>query len=465
MKQNSNFGRDMTVGSIPGHLLNFSIPMLIGNLLQTGYSIVNTIWVGNTVGSDAVGATAVSFPIVFILIAVSAGATMATTILVSQYYGAKDYKSVERIVNNSFSITAILGVLLTITGVLTADTLLRLMGTPESIFSLASGYLKITLAGFIFMYFMFLIASILRGIGDTRTPLIFMAIGVSINALLDPLLIIGIGPFPKLGLNGAAYASIIAQSVALTIAIIYLNRKNPIISINPKKFILDAGLTALTFKIGFPSIIQQSLVSIGSAFITSFVNAFGAHALDAFGAAGRIDAVAFMPALSISMASSALTGQNLGAKKPERVKEIFKWSIIMTTAITLTISAIAFLFPRVLLSMFVHEQPVLDIGIGYLRIVGGTYIFFAIMFATNGIINGSGHTFITMVFSLLGLWAVRVPLSAVLSKTGIGIKGIWVAIVASYFVIMCISLAYYFSGHWKKPVIKKMAPQSSVEPG
>lgn len=147
------------------------------------------------------------------------------------------------------------------------------------------------------------------------TPLIFMAIGVGINAIFDPLLIIGIGPFPKMGLNGAAVASLIAQGIAFILAVIYLNRKNHLVAIDPRKFIFDKHLTFLLFKIGFPSIIQQSLVSIGSAFITTFVNAFGAAAIAAFGAAGRIDSIAFMPAMSLSMAASALTGQNLGAQK------------------------------------------------------------------------------------------------------------------------------------------------------
>lgn len=451
---NAKFGKDLTVGSIPRHLLVFSIPMLIGNLLQTGYQIINTIWVGNIVGEDAVGATAVSFPIIFILIALAGGATLATTILVSQYFGAKDYKMVERVVNNSFSVTLILGIILTVVGIFSSDFLLRLMNTPAEIFSMASSYLKITLAGFILIYFIFLVTSILRGIGDTMTPLIFMAIGVGINAIFDPLLIIGIGPFPKMGLNGAAVASLISQGIAFILAVIYLNRKNHLVAIDPRKFIFDKHQTILLFKIGFPSIIQQSLVSIGAAFITTFVNAFGAAAIAAFGAAGRIDSIAFMPAMSLSMAASALTGQNLGAQKPERVKEIFKWGVIMTSAITLVISIMAVSIPRLLLSMFIHDPVVLDIGVTYLRIEGGSYILFAIMFITNGIINGAGHTMTTMVFSLLSLWVVRVPLAAILSHTKSGIVGIWIAVVISYGVVMIISLMYYLSGRWKKAVIK-----------
>lgn len=455
------FGKDLTVGSIPRHLLTFSIPMLIGNLIQVGYGIVNTIWVGNIVGKDGVGATTVSFQIIFILMAVAAGATIATTIMVSQYYGAKDYNMVEKVVNNSFSVTLILGTVLTIVGIAVSDSILRLMNTPPEVFQIASNYLKITLAGFIPMYLGMLITSILRGIGDTMTPLAFMSIGIGLNAVLDPFLIIGIWPFPRLGLDGAAIASLIAQIVALIIGLVYLNRKGHMLAMDPKKFLLDKHITLMIFKIGFPSIIQQSLISIGSAVIITFVNAFGSAAIDAYGAATRIDNIAFMPAMSLSMAASALTGQNLGAQKPERVKDIFKWGIIMTSVITVAISLLAVSIPRLLLSMFglSGDVEVMNIGVAYLRIVGATYILFAIMFISNGIINGAGHTMITMFFSLFSIWIIRVSLAFVLSKyTKLGLTGIWIAIITSFAVVMTISLIYYFSGRWKKAVIKTGKP-------
>lgn len=447
------FGKDLTTGSIPRHLLDFAIPMLLGNLLQTGYGIVNTVWVGNVAGADAVGATQVSFPIIFMLISLASGATLATTILVSQYYGARDFKMVEKVVNNSFSIALILGSVLTIAGILASDSILRLMETPPEIFAMATSYLKISIAGFILLFLTFLITSILRGIGDTKTPLVFMAIGIGINAVLDPLMIIGIGPFPKLGLDGAAYASLIAQTIGFTLAMIYLGRKKHFVAINLKKLTLDRHLTHLIFKLGFPSMIQQVLVSISSAFITGFVNAFGATATSAFGAAARIENIVFMPLMSFGMAASALAGQNLGAGRPDRVREVFKWGVIMTSIVTLTLSALVVAFPRQLLMMFIQEPPVLDIGVGYLRIVGCGYIVIAILFISNGVINGAGKTLVTMAFTIITLWAVRVPLAAVLTKTGLQIHGIWLSINIGFLVGITISLSYYFSGRWKKSII------------
>lgn len=205
------FGTDLTVGSIPRHLLRFSVPMLAGNVIQIGYSIVNTIWVGNLVGENAVGAVGVSFPIILTLIGFALGISMATTILVSQYYGAKDYAMVEKAVSNSFSVALIIGTMLTIGAIVSGDYLLEVMQTPPENFAMASSYLKISLAGFLLFYLGLLINFILRGIGDAVTPLAFMAIGIGTNAVLDPFFIGGFGPFPLRGLDGAAYATLVSH--------------------------------------------------------------------------------------------------------------------------------------------------------------------------------------------------------------------------------------------------------------
>jgi putative MATE family efflux protein len=333
------------------------------------------------------------------------------------------------------------------------------MNTPPEIFPMASSYLKIIISGFIVTFLVNLITSILRGIGDTVTPLIFMAIGLVINIALDPVLIIGIGPFPKLGFDGSAYATVISQFIGLVIAIIYLNRKKHFVSIDFRKLTLEKAHIVKLIKIGFPSMIQQSLISISSVFITSMVNLFGAAATTAFGASGRIEGVVFMPAMSLGLAASALTGQNLGAGNVKRVGEVFKWGVIMTAGITLTLSAFIVAFPKLLLSMFVQDPVILDIGTGYLRTLGFAYILFAVMFVSNGVINGAGKTLITMGITITSIWLVRVPFAAILSKTSLGLRGIWLAIVIGFAVGLSVSLAYYFTGRWKKAAFK---PQPST---
>jgi putative MATE family efflux protein len=337
------------------------------------------------------------------------------------------------------------------------------MDTPEAIFSLASSYLKISLSGIIFLYLTFTISAILRGIGDSVTPMMFMGAGVVLNAILDPFLIIGIFPFPKLGLNGAALASVISQAISLVIGLTYLNRKNHFIAVGFRKLKFDIHITWLIVKIGFPSTVQQSLVSVGSVFVTTYVNYFGPSAIAAFGAAGRIDMVATMPAIAIGMAATALTGQNLGAKKPERVKVVFKWALLMGTIISGAVAIIAFTFPKLILSMFIHHEPVLAIGVEYLRIVAPCYFLFALMFVSAGIVNGAGQTMIPMMLTLISLWAVRVPLAWYLSRfTPLHAKGIWIAMAAGFVVTATISYLYYLSGRWKKATAKIQMPTENA---
>ncbi len=464
---NQKHGRNLTEGSIPRHLLAVALPMLAGNLIHVSYMIVNAIWIGRFLGKEAVGAVAVSFPIMFILIAVASGATMATTILISQYYGAGNRAMVQKTVGNSAALSLALSTLIIGIGMTFSHAMLGLMGTPPDVLALADPYLRISFAGFIFMFLSFLISSILRGLGDTVTPLLFMGSGAIMNAILDPLLILGVGPFPRLGLNGAAVASILSSAFGAIVGLVYLNRKDHIAAISPRTLRWDGGSIRLIFRIGFPSMIQQSLVSFGNAVITTFVNSFGAAAIAALGVAMRIESLAFMPALTLSMASSAMASQNLGAGKPERVESLFRWGVLMTSAIALSVSLLVACLPRQLISIFVRDASVMDIGTTYLRMIGPFYILFAVMFVANGVINGSGRTLVTMLFTLVSLWGIRIPAAGLLSRTSLGIRGIWIAVVLSFAITMIISLLYYFSGKWKKPLAAfrpKAVPKPVAEP-
>jgi putative MATE family efflux protein len=448
-----NFGKDMTEGSIPRHLLSLAIPMLLANLLSTGYNIIDAIWIGRFVGSDAMGAVAVSLPVVFMFVGVAAGATMATSVLVSQFYGAQNFKMLAKTVNTSFALSIVMSIVSAAVGIITVEWILRALGTPETIFPLAVSYLRITFFSFPALYMTFLVTSILRGAGDTKTPLYFMAVGVFINAVLDPFLIIGIGPFPGLGLDGAAWASLIASTCGLSLGIIYLRRKGSALITGLNIFALDFYIAKLIVKIGFPSMIQQSALALGMATVTSLVNSFGAATTAAFGIAGRIDSVAFMPAQSLGLAVSAISGQNIGAGRYDRISAIFKWGMLITLSITVCMSILFVSIPGILLAPFTTDPEVIAIGSGYLRIVGPAITFFAVMFVSNGIINGAGHTLTTLIFTLIAVWGLRVPLAFVLSKN-MGITGVWLAYTIGISVMMCTSLLWYRSGRWKKPVVK-----------
>lgn len=445
-------GRDLTTGSIPRHLIVFSLPVLAGSLIQTGYSIVNAMWVGRGLGTVDMAAITDGFPIIFVLMAVALGLTMGSNILVSQSYGAKDWAQLKRTVQNSVVLVGIATVVCVVAGEKFGGDLLRLMGMEPAVLQLATNYLHVFLLGMPAMFGMFLIASLLRGTGDSKTPLYFQAISLAITAVLDPLLMFGWLGLPRLGLNGTAYATIVSSTAALIALVTYLKRKNSLVAPDWRHLRVDWPTSRLILKIGGPSMLQQSLISIGMFAIMVFVNAFGEKVTAAYGAASRIDQIAFLPAMNIGMAVSTLSGQNIGARLFHRVHEVFWWGLALCGSMTLMASLLCVGVPALLLSPFSKDPQVINIGIHYLRIMGFGYILLAVMFVSNGVVNGAGHTLITTTISLIGLWAFRIPLAAYLSRSMHRPEGIWYAMVISFGIGMTLSLTYYASGRWKKSI-------------
>lgn len=437
--------------------------MLIGSGLHTAYSIVNAMWVGKGLGTDAMAAVTVSFPVFFFLMALAGGLTMAANILAAQSFGAKDFAQLKRVVRNSAVLTLVVSLACVVFGHYTAETILVLMNTPADILPMAARYLQIFLLAMPFMFGMFLIASLLRGTGDSKTPLYFQGAGVVATAILDPLLMFGWLGFPRMGLNGTAVATIVTNAGSLAAVLIYLQRKRNPVAPDWRHLGVDWDMSKLTLKIGIPSMLQQALVSIGMVVITGLVNAFGKNGMAAFGAAMRIDQLAFMPAMTLGMAVSTLAGQNIGAERFHRVKETFKWGMVFGCGITLIGSAAVVAFPSLLLRGFIDDPKVIEIGIPYLRIVGGAYVMFAVMFVSNGVINGAGHTMVTTLITLLALWGVRVPMACYLSATTHRIEGIWWGMVSGFSLGALMSLAYYLSGRWKKPIVRKTAAPTDPE--
>jgi len=448
-------GRDLTVGSIPRHLIAFSIPMLMGSGLHTLYSIVNAIWVGKGLGQTEFAAVTVSFPVFFFLMAVAGGLTMAANVLAAQSCGAKDFDQLKRVVRNSVVLTITVSLACVIFGHFSATAILRLMDTSPEVLPMAARYLQIFLLSMPFMFGMFLMASLLRGTGDSKTPLYFQGAGVIVTAILDPLLMFGWLGFPRMGLNGTAVATVIGNSGALIAVLIYLQRKRHLVTPDWRHLGIDWDTSWLTLKIGVPSMAQQALVSIGMVVMVKLINAYGDNGTAAFGAAIRIDQIAFMPAMTIGMAVSTLAGQNIGAERFHRVSETLKWGMISGGGITLLISAIVIAFPTQLLGLFLNNPKAISIGVSYLHIVGAAYVMFAVMFVSNGVINGAGHTLVTTFITLLALWGVRVPLAYYLSTTTHHIEGIWWGMVSGFSLGALMSLAYYLSGRWKKPIVRK----------
>ncbi|MBI5396316.1 MAG: MATE family efflux transporter [Verrucomicrobia bacterium] len=460
-------GRDLTFGSVPRHLVSFSMPMLLGNLIQSAYSFVNAVWVGKGLGEAEMGAVTVTGATMFALLALALGITVGAGILAAQFVGARDTDGLRRVVQTSTALMAIASLVVFGVGEWLAAPVLRLMDTPADVLPLAVDYTRWLLLLTPFLFGTFLISSLLRAVGDSKTPLYFQTGGLVLTTALDPVLMFGWLGCPRLGLNGTAIANIISQCVSKFALYIWLHRRRNVTAPDWRRLTMDRQTLWLILKVGLPSAVQQGLAAFGFLFITGIVNAYGVSATAAFGAAMRIDQMALLPAMSFSVAVSTMTGQNIGAHQFDRVREVFRWGLLISGGVTLAGTVLAVSLPGLLLRAFLNDPEAIRIGTSYLMIVGACYVCLAVMFVSNGVINGAGQTLVTTLVTLLALWFVRVPLAVFLSHQFHRVEAVWIAVAAGFAVGMIASLGYYYSGRWKRAVIplKSVAPIEGVVVG
>ena len=442
--------KDLTKGKESKLILQFATPMLLGNVFQQLYNIVDSIIIGNFIGKEALAAVGASFPIIFVLISLVIGFGTGATIIIAQYFGAKQLEKVKRTIDTLYIFLFFASIILTILGITFSGPLFKLIQLPEDVFPYARLYLNIYLSGLIFFFGFNGTAAILRGLGDSKTPLYFLAISTITNIILDLLFVLVF----DWGIAGVAVATVISQGGAFVSAIIYLNRTHQIVKLAISKLIFDREIFNQSVRIGLPSGLQQTFVSIGLIALVWIVNLFGTNVIAAYSIAMRIDSLALMAAMNFAAALSTFVGQNLGANKPERVKAGLMATIKMTTVVSVSITVMAILFSRNLMGIFTQDAEVIGIGAEYLIIVSSFYILFSTLFVINGVMRGAGDTLIPMFITLFALWFVRIPIAYFLSQE-IGVTGIWWATPIGWFLGMIMGILYYLSGRWKKKVIVK----------
>lgn len=452
--------RDFTQGSIPRHIILFTLPMLAGNLLQMLYNVVDSIWVGQVIGPAALGAVSVSMPLVFALLSLVFGMTMATTTLVSQYRGAGNEEMVRKTIGTSLVLLSGSGAAVGVVGVLLRYPLLRMISTPVEIIHDSAAYLGIFMAGILGLFLYNTLGAILRGLGDAQTPLKALSVTTVLNIVLDGLFIVGLGPIPRMGVGGVALATIISQGVSAVWLMNWILKKTDLIRMERSYWRVDWQLARSIFKIGLPAGMQQMIVSFGMVTVTALINQFGPDVVAAFGAAQRLDQAAFLPSMSMGLAISAVVGQNLGAGKSDRVSAAVRWGVLIAASITGLVTAVAVLKPTILMVLFTQDEAVLSEGSRYLRIMGWSYIPTSLLFILGGVMRGAGDTVAPLILTLVGLWGIRVPLAYLLAGS-MGPTGIWTAILASMAAGMVLHWAYYMSGRWKRKVM--MIPPSLPE--
>ncbi len=440
--------KDLTEGKEAGLILHFATPMLLGNFFQQLYNIVDSIIVGNVLGKQALAAIGASFPVIFTVISLLIGVASGTTIVIAQYFGARKLKQVKSAMDTFYIFAFFASIAMSILGIIFSEDLFLLLKLPAEVLPQAKTYLHIILAGIVVFFGFNGTNAILRGLGDSKTPLYFQIGATLANIGLDVLFVMVF----RWGIAGAAIATVLAQAGALVTAIWYLNKYHQLIRISFFGLKFDKDIFRKSLRIGLPTGFQQTFVALGLMALMGIVNTFGTNVIAAYSVAGRLDSLASLPAMNFAAALATFVGQNLGAGKPERVRKGLISTLWMSSIISVSITLIVQLFPSQLMGLFTKDPDVIRIGRQYLVIVSAFYIIFSAMFSINGVLRGAGDTLIPMFITLIALWFIRIPAAYFMSHK-IGVTGIWWAVPMGLFAGFIISLLYYLTGKYKTKVI------------
>lgn len=442
--------RDLTVGSEARLIFNFAVPLVFGNLFQQLYHVVDSIIVGNYLGKEALAAVGASSPIFYALIAFIIGIGSGATVVISQYFGAKDLAKVKRAIDTIFIFLFIASIITTAIGITFSEEIFRFLHVEEKVIPMATQYFNVFMMGMVAFFGFSATSSVLRGLGDSMTPLVFMIIATVINIALDLLFIVQF----NWGIEGVAWATVIAQGIAFIAGAIYLTHRHQIISFRITKFKFDKAIFKQSLKIGLPTGFQQTFVALGLMALIRIVNNFDTNVLAAFSVASRIDALAAMPSLNLASALAAFVGQNLGAGKIERIRKGLRATLVMSWCISLVVMTGVILFGQYIMGVFIQDAEVIHHGTNYLVIVSSFYLIFSTMFVMHGVLRGAGDTLIPMFITLFSLWIIRIPFAVFLSER-FGVNGIWWAIPIGWSMGLLGSILYYLSGRWKhKSIIR-----------
>ncbi|NEU58874.1 MATE family efflux transporter [Halorussus sp. MSC15.2] len=459
-------------------------PIVVIQLLQVTYNIADTFWLGR-LSADAVGALSLAFPLIFLLISIAGGFTTAGSILVAQYTGADSEGSAGKVAGQILTFVTLLAVALGALGYVATDSMLELLpsqgATTDQIIPLAGQYMEVFFLGLPFLFGFFVFTSLMRGYGDTRTPMRVMVVSVAMNVVLDPLLIFGVGPVPALGIEteilsgmgieGAALATILSRGVASVLGfyVLFVARVGP--DVQTRYLVPDLSYIWDIVRIGVPSTLEQSMSALAMITLTAMVVQFAPPVVSAYGLGNRLASLVFLPAMGLGRATNTMVGQNLGAGKSDRAERAAWIAAKVGAAVMFGVAVIAALFPEPIVSVFMATgtdaaRETVRHGAEYLRIRSVEFTFMAILQVMLGAYRGAGNTKTAMAFSAVALWVGRVPTVYYLAFVAdMGATGIWVGMALGN-VLGAVAAALWFTrGTWKATVIDEdETPESDRAP-
>ena len=442
--------KDFTTGSIPKLMISFLVPLLLSNMLQAVYMLIDAIWAGRLIGSSGVAIVATGMPVVFLLSSFVAGIIIGASILAGHAFGSKNREVLSDIVSTSVIATAAISLFISLLGVLFCAPLLRLINTPAQLFHGARIFLSLIIGSMVLGALGQWFAAMMNAAGDSRTPFKILVVSLAINAVLAPVLITGAGLFRPLGVAGSALSTITANVIGGLICL-YIWRNHHLSEIAPFRFQIHWDTLKKILGVGFPLALQMLIVSSGFLFILALANKFGADVTAAFGIGSRVDQLAFLATFAVGAAISAMTAQNIGAGKYERIPEITRWGIILSLVLAVFFCGAVMIFPDTVTSIFTKDTAILPLARHYFRIVGFSYIALAVMFAFQAVLRGAGDTMPSFFIIASTMIFLRVPLCYYLSHyTFLKEMGLWIGITASTIAGTIAFYFYYASGKWKE---------------
>ena len=441
--------RDFTQGNIPKQLVTFAWPLFLSNLLQVVYNMVDMIIVGNQLGKVGISAVSVGGDVTHFMTFVAMGFSSAGQVLIAKYIGSKQTDKVGRFVGTMFGFLMVCALVISGTALLLRDHILQWMNTPAESYTGALAYSCISMAGLVFIYGYNIISAVLRGMGDSRHPFVFISIAAVLNLLLDVLFVIGL----NMGAGGAALATVMSQAVSFIACAVFLTRRRAEfqLEIRRRDFIhWDGEMLSALVKLGTPMAIKSASIQVSKLFVNSWINSYGI-AVSAFaGIANKVASISNLVSNALNTAGSTMVGQNIAAEKYSRVLDVMKSVAAISLTIAALISAAFIAFPQQIFGVFTDDPAVMEIAAKYVPIAVMLFFGSAMRSIMNALINGSGHYRINFATAILDGIVMRIGL-AVLFGLVLDMKhyGFWLGDALAGFTPFFIGLWFYFSGKWK----------------
>lgn len=436
--------RSMTEGTIWKEIILFSIPLLIGNLFQQLYNTVDSVVVGNYVGESALAAVGASSPLGNLIIGLFMGISAGAGILVSRYFGARKDKDLSETVHTFYLMSLIMGLVLTVVGFILSPLLLNLLGTPESVMHEAVIYLKIYFAGILGLVIYNTGSGILRAVGDSRRPLIYLIVSSLINVVLDLVFVLSFG----MGIEGVAYATLIAQGTSAILVSIHLFKTQDVYGMKWSSMTMHAGKLKEIIRLGIPTGIQQMVVSFSNVLVQGYMNGFGGFAVAGFTAANKFNSILSLPTDTFSLTITTFTGQNLGARQKDRVQQGLSF-VMRFTIITLIIMGIpTYIAAPHLIALFSSNPEVIDYGVRMLHIMIPFYPVLAVTMLLSGVLRGSGLTIAPMVIMVFSYTIARQIFLFFAMKISVNVDWVFWSYSVTWALSTMLTYWYHKKSNW-----------------